>query len=138
MAIGGAKNSVLKLMAATCLAEGTYQLDNVPDISDVTSMSELLSSMGMTVRARASATGSSIHHPAGIVPEAPYELVERMRASINVLGPLVARYGRARVALPGGDDFGPRPDRHARARPRAARRPVRVGPRLHRGHAPTG
>ncbi len=56
-----------------------------------------------------------IHHPPGIVPEAPYELVERMRASINVLGPLVARYGRARVALPGGDDFGPRPiDMHVR------------------------
>jgi UDP-N-acetylglucosamine 1-carboxyvinyltransferase len=106
--IGGAKNSVLKLMAATCLAEGTYQLDNVPDISDVTSMCELLSSMGMTVR-REERHRLSIHHPSGIMPEAPYELVERMRASINVLGPLVARYGRARVALPGGDDFGPRP-----------------------------
>ncbi len=112
--IGGAKNSVLKLMAATCLAEGTYTLDNVPDISDVTCMSELLSSMGMTVTRR-SRHQVEIHHPPGIVPEAPYELVERMRASINVLGPLVARYGRARVALPGGDDFGPRPiDMHVR------------------------
>ncbi len=54
--IGGAKNSVLKLMAATCLAEGTYHLDNVPDISDVTSMCELLSSMGMTVRRERAAT----------------------------------------------------------------------------------
>jgi UDP-N-acetylglucosamine 1-carboxyvinyltransferase len=112
--IGGAKNSVLKLMAATCLAEGTYHLANVPDISDVTGMSELLSSMGMTVT-REQRHELVIHHPPGIVPEAPYELVERMRASINVLGPLVARYGRARVALPGGDDFGPRPiDMHVR------------------------
>ena len=56
-----------------------------------------------------------IEHPAGIMPEAPYELVERMRASIVVLGPLLARFGRARVALPGGDDFGPRPiDMHRR------------------------
>ncbi len=114
VAIGGAKNSVLKLMAATCLAEGTYLLDNVPDISDVTTMSDLLSSMGMTV-SRLRRHQLQIHHPPGIVPEAPYELVERMRASINVLGPLVARYGRARVALPGGDDFGPRPiDMHVR------------------------
>jgi UDP-N-acetylglucosamine 1-carboxyvinyltransferase len=112
--IGGAKNSVLKLMAATCLAEGTYELENVPDISDVSCMSELLSSMGMTVT-RTERHHLAIHHPPGIVPEAPYELVERMRASINVLGPLVARFGRARVALPGGDDFGPRPiDMHLR------------------------
>jgi len=114
VAVAGAKNSVLKLMAATCLAEGTYLLDNVPDISDVTCMSELLTSMGMQVT-RLEPHRLQIHHPPGIVPEAPYELVERMRASINVLGPLVARYGRARVALPGGDDFGPRPiDMHVR------------------------
>ena len=106
--IGGAKNSVLKLMAATCLAEGTYHLANVPHISDVTCMSDLLSSMGMSVR-RDGPHELTIDHPPNIVPEAPYELVERMRASINVLGPLVARFGRARVALPGGDDFGPRP-----------------------------
>lgn len=106
--IGGAKNSVLKLMAATCLAEGTYVLRNVPHITDVTCMSDLLTSMGMTVT-RSAPHELTIDHPAGIVPEAPYELVERMRASIVVLGPLLARYGRARVALPGGDDFGPRP-----------------------------
>jgi UDP-N-acetylglucosamine 1-carboxyvinyltransferase len=106
--IGGAKNSVLKLMAATCLAEGTYRLSNVPHISDVACMSDLLASMGMTVE-RTADHELTVHHPPGIVPEAPYELVERMRASINVLGPLVARFGRARVALPGGDDFGPRP-----------------------------
>jgi UDP-N-acetylglucosamine 1-carboxyvinyltransferase len=108
VAISGAKNSALKLMAATTLAEGRYVLHNVPDILDVECMSDLLRSMGMTVT-RGGAHDLTIVRPAVIVPEAPYELVERMRASIVVLGPLLARFGRARVALPGGDDFGPRP-----------------------------
>lgn len=106
--IGGAKNSVLKLMAATALAEGRFVLRNVPAIADVECMSDLLASMGMTVT-RTGAHELTIDRPAEIVPEAPYELVERMRASIVVLGPLLARVGRARVAMPGGDDFGPRP-----------------------------
>src|SRR4051794_21615092 len=106
--VGGAKNSVLKLMAATALAEGRYVLRNVPAIADVESMSDLLASMGITV-ARTGPHELTIDRPADIVPEAPYELVERMRASIVVLGPLLARLGRARVAMPGGDDFGPRP-----------------------------
>ncbi|MGI8664284.1 MAG: UDP-N-acetylglucosamine 1-carboxyvinyltransferase [Acidimicrobiales bacterium] len=108
VAIGGAKNSVLKLMAATTLAEGRFVLHNVPAIDDVSCMSELLRSMGMSVE-RSAPHDLTIDRPAVIVPEAPYELVERMRASIVVLGPLLAREGRARVALPGGDDFGPRP-----------------------------
>src|SRR2546423_5209735 len=108
VSIGGAKNSVLKLMAATALAEGRYVLRNVPAIADVESMSDLLASMGMSVT-RSGAHELTIDRPAEIVPEAPYELVERMRASIVVLGPLLARVGRARVAMPGGDDFGPRP-----------------------------
>jgi UDP-N-acetylglucosamine 1-carboxyvinyltransferase len=108
VAIGGAKNSALKLMAATCLAEGRFVLRNVPAISDVECMSDLLRSMGMTVE-RTEPDVLTIDRPAAIVPEARYELVERMRASIVVLGPLLAREGRARVALPGGDDFGPRP-----------------------------
>src|SRR5581483_7322401 len=106
--VGGAKNSVLKLMAATALAEGRYVLRNVPDIADVSWMCQLLTSMGMTVD-RSAPHELTIDRPADIVPEAPYELVERMRASIVVLGPLLARVGRARVAMPGGDDFGPRP-----------------------------
>jgi UDP-N-acetylglucosamine 1-carboxyvinyltransferase len=106
--VGGAKNSVLKLMAATALAEGRYVLGNVPAIADVDWMSELLASMGMDV-VRSGPHELTIDRPAEIVPEAPYELVERMRASIVVLGPLLARVGRARVAMPGGDDFGPRP-----------------------------
>jgi UDP-N-acetylglucosamine 1-carboxyvinyltransferase len=106
--IGGAKNSVLKLMAATALAEGRYVLRNVPKILDVECMSDLLRSMGMTVE-RSDDHVLTVDRPAEIVPEARYELVERMRASIVVLGPLLARVGHARVALPGGDDFGPRP-----------------------------
>ena len=119
MRIGGAKNSVLKLMAATTLAAGDYVLHNVPRITDVDCMSELLRSMGMAVAwgpvdeldaSGIPAAGDLlIHRPEVITPEAPYELVEQMRASIVVLGPLLARFGRARVALPGGDDFGPRP-----------------------------
>lgn len=108
VAVSGAKNSVLKLMAATTLAEGTYVLHNVPDILDVAWMGELLASMGMAV-SRPAPGSLQIEHRPGLTPEAPYELVERMRASIVVLGPLLARHGRARVALPGGDDFGPRP-----------------------------
>jgi UDP-N-acetylglucosamine 1-carboxyvinyltransferase len=103
----GAKNSVLKLMAATVLAEGTFVLRNVPALEDVAAMADLLRSMGLTVDHAEDVL--TVVRPADVVPEAPYELVERMRASIVVLGPLLARFGHARVALPGGDDFGPRP-----------------------------
>ena len=112
--IGGAKNSVLKLMAACLLAEGRHVLANVPDISDVSLMCDLLEAMGVSI-ARTDHR-LVIDVPAEISTEAPYHLVERMRASIVVLGPLLARFGTARVALPGGDDFGPRPiDMHLRA-----------------------
>lgn len=105
--LSGAKNSILKLMAATVLAEGRFTIGNVPDITDVRLMSDLLRAIGCHV---AYADGVlTIDRPAKIVPEAPYELVEAMRASIVVLGPLLAREGRARVSLPGGDDFGQRP-----------------------------
>lgn len=114
VAIAGAKNSVLKLMAASVLAEGTFVLHNVPDIVDVALMAELLVSMGASVTREGS--DLTIEQPGDIDPVAPYELVERMRASIVVLGPLLARFGRARVAMPGGDDFGSRPiDFHLRS-----------------------
>ena len=131
VAVSGAKNSVLKLMAAAILADGTSHLDNVPDIADVATMSELLGAMGLTVH-RDPATPSSLRleRPAVIEPVAPYELVERIRASIVVLGPLLARCGRARVSLPGGDDFGPRPiDMHLRGL-EALGADVRAAPRL--------
>jgi UDP-N-acetylglucosamine 1-carboxyvinyltransferase len=108
VAVEGAKNSVLKLMAASLMAEGRSVLRNVPRIVDVEIMSDLLTSMGADVR-RAEDHVLTIDVGADINPEAPYELVEQMRASIVVLGALLARNGYARVALPGGDNFGPRP-----------------------------
>ena len=108
MRIEGAKNSVLKLMAATLMAEGEFTLHNVPRIVDVEIMSDLLVSMGVDVR-RTDDHVLTIDIGDELTPEAPYELVERMRASIVVLGPLLARYGGPACALPGGDDFGPRP-----------------------------
>jgi len=113
---GGAKNSILKLMAACLLAEGTHVLTNVPRITDVDIMGELLGAMGVDVRRGRTPDELIVTTPADIVPEAPYELVEKMRASVVVLGPLLARCGRAKVSLPGGDDFGPRPiDMHLHA-----------------------
>jgi len=111
----GAKNSALKLMAAALLAEGTTRLHNVPEITDVETMGEVLSAIGATVERDESGT-ISITTPRRCTPVAPYELVEKMRASIVVLGPLLARHHLARISLPGGDDFGSRPiDMHLRA-----------------------
>jgi UDP-N-acetylglucosamine 1-carboxyvinyltransferase len=106
--LGGAKNSVLKLMAACLLAPGTYRVHNAPRILDVEIMGDLLASMGVTVT-REAAGPLRLDVPSDVTPEAPYALVERMRASIVVMGPLLARCGEARVSRPGGDDFGPRP-----------------------------
>ncbi|MDP3711978.1 MAG: UDP-N-acetylglucosamine 1-carboxyvinyltransferase [Mycobacteriales bacterium] len=106
VAVTGAKNSVLKLMAAALLAEGTTTLTAVPDILDVSIMSEVLRRLGCTVE---QGEGSvAIDVPAQPGHEADYDLVRRMRASIAVLGPLVARCGEAKVALPGGDAIGSR------------------------------
>ena len=113
--LSGAKNSALKLMAACLLAEGTSTLLDVPDIADVAVMSEVLEAVGATVERRGTDV-VTVDVPDSLVPIAPYELVERMRASIVVLGPLLGRQGFARVSVPGGDDFGSRPiDIHLRA-----------------------
>ena len=116
VAVPGAKNSVLKLMAATLLSEGSYRLGNVPRIVDVDLMAELLRAVGCAVEwDSVDPAALCIDVPAEIDPVAPYEIVERFRASVVVLGPMLARCGQARVALPGGDDFGPRPvDMHVR------------------------
>jgi UDP-N-acetylglucosamine 1-carboxyvinyltransferase len=107
---GGAKNSVLKLMAATLLAEGRHVLTNVPEILDVEIMADMLRALGASVSREPGGTLVIDSPPvAGLVPEAPYELVDRMRASIVVLGPLLTRCGQAKVSMPGGDDFGGRP-----------------------------
>jgi len=106
--VPGAKNSVLKLMAATLLAEGEYRLTNVPDIADVRTMCELLEVLGMSTQ-RVSAHELVLVNSGGITPIAPFELVDRIRASINLLGPLLGKYGHVDIAMPGGDDFGSRP-----------------------------
>jgi len=108
--VPGAKNSVLKLMAATLLADGCHELSNVPGIADVGTMGELLEALGVSCSTDPTrADVLCIENSGHIVPEAPYDLVERIRASIVVLGPLLARCGVARVSMPGGDDFGKRP-----------------------------
>jgi len=106
--VPGAKNSVLKLMAATLLADGVYRLSNVPAIADVKIMSELLGAIGISTSFEPGGS-LTMTNSGDIVPVAPYELVERIRASINVLGPLLGRFGRVTLSLPGGDDFGSRP-----------------------------
>ena len=104
--VTGAKNSVLKLMAASLLAVGTTTIRNVPDIADVDIMADLLTRLGCTVAHDGSVV--TIDVPATPLHRADYDLVRKMRASINVLGPLVARLGKAEVALPGGDAIGSR------------------------------
>ena len=105
--VSGAKNSVLKIMAASLLAPGQYVLNNVPHIADVRLMANLLETMGASISHQKDVMRIEI--PEEMTPIAPYELVERMRASIVVLGPLLARFGKAKVSVPGGDDFGHRP-----------------------------
>ena len=106
--VHGAKNSILKLMAATLLAPGEHRLGNVPAIADVTIMSELLERLGCQITQDESALMLTINVPEKLEHRADYDLVRKMRASINVLGPLLTRTGRADVALPGGDAIGSR------------------------------
>jgi UDP-N-acetylglucosamine 1-carboxyvinyltransferase len=107
---GGAKNSALKLMVASLLAEGRTVLSNVPDIDDVDSMAEVLRAVGAQVERLANGDMAvTTPPPQDLHPVAPYELVERMRASVVVLGLLLARCGEVYMPLPGGDDFGDRP-----------------------------
>ena len=108
--VPGAKNSALKLMAATLLADGDYTITNTPHIADVPIMATLLEALGVVVDSSRMDQGIlRITNSGSITPVAPYELVEKIRASINVLGPLLGRFGEVRVAMPGGDDFGSRP-----------------------------
>ena len=107
--VTGAKNSVLKVMAAALLAEGRTTLTDVPRILDVEIMSELLRRLGCTVDYDPVAATVGVDVPAVLGHQADYDLVSRIRASICVLGPLVARCGQAEVAMPGGDAIGSRP-----------------------------
>ena len=112
VAISGAKNAVLPILAATLLVAGETIIDNVPRLRDVYTFIKVLNAMG----AKAAFTGDNqVTVDASHItnPEAPYELVKTMRASILVLGPLLARFGQGRVSLPGGCAIGARPvDQH--------------------------
>ena len=105
--ISGAKNSALKLMAASLIAPGRSVLRNVPRIQDCFTMTEVLEHLGAVVSWEDGAVVVDATHLSSV--DAPYELVRRMRASIAVLGPLLARTGEASVAMPGGDNIGSRP-----------------------------
>jgi UDP-N-acetylglucosamine 1-carboxyvinyltransferase len=114
--ISGAKNAALPLLASALLPTGPSTFKNVPQLADVRTMAKLLRMLGWTVDEGKDRTEITIGPPTGKKKpklEAPYELVKTMRASVLVLGPLVARYGRARVSLPGGCAIGARPiDQH--------------------------
>lgn len=112
--VPGAKNSALKLMALALLAPGRTTLTNMPDISDVAVMAELLRRLGCTVEHHPGEGTVVLDVPEQVGHRADYDLVRALRASISVLGPLVARTGQADVAIPGGDAIGSRGlDMHA-------------------------
>jgi len=112
--ISGAKNAALPLMAAAMLTDGVLTLENLPDLADTRLMQEILSNHGVTAEPRAGAISLSGRKIDNL--EAPYDLVRKMRASFLVLGPLLARFGEAKVSLPGGCAIGTRPvDLHLKA-----------------------
>jgi UDP-N-acetylglucosamine 1-carboxyvinyltransferase len=105
--ISGAKNAVLPIMAATLLCPGNFRISNVPDLKDTRTMMKLLDIVGSETSFRDNSLeidSSNVNNP-----EAPYDLVKTMRASFYVLGPLISRFGRVQVSLPGGCAWGPRP-----------------------------
>ena len=114
--VSGAKNAALPLLAAALLPSGASTYHNVPKLADVITMTKLLRMLGWSADAEDDGDALVIAPPSGKKKpklEAPYDLVRTMRASVLVLGPLVARYGRARVSMPGGCNIGARPiDQH--------------------------
>ena len=116
--ISGAKNSALKLMAASILTDQPLRLTNMPRLADTKFLGRLLEALGVQVSERDGADGQeTLFHAAALTSTfAPYDLVRQMRASFNVLGPLLARTGEAKVSLPGGCTIGARPvDLHLQA-----------------------
>jgi UDP-N-acetylglucosamine 1-carboxyvinyltransferase len=107
VAISGAKNAALPIMAATLLAPGVHRLRNVPRLRDTQTFARVLELLGAKMSFEGNLLTIDTHAVKSV--EAPYELVKTMRASIYVLGPLLARFGQARVSLPGGCAWGPRP-----------------------------
>ena len=120
--IGGAKNAALPLMAASLLTDETLTLSNLPHLADISTMSKLIRELGVKVSMDGDADGGHVGRVFGLTAKdtsnttAPYDLVRKMRASVLVLGPMLARAGRARVSLPGGCAIGTRPvDLHLQA-----------------------
>lgn len=112
--VSGAKNSVLPLMFASLLAEGEHSFENVPHLMDVQSARQLLEHLGCKTRHEGDRLTIQVEKPQQL--EAPYDIVRKMRASILCLGPLLAKYGQAKVSLPGGCAIGTRPiDLHLEA-----------------------
>jgi len=103
----GSKNAALPLLACTLLAKGTHRFENVPRLADIGTMLRLLRHIGLEASMEHNAC--TLYNPGAAKPEAPYELVKTMRASVLVLGPLLAKYGKAKVSLPGGCAIGARP-----------------------------
>ena len=111
--ISGAKNAALPEMCAALLTNEPVHLHNVPRLHDVATMRKLLANMGVQTETHGERGGMSFVAPDSLTPEAPYELVKTMRASVLALGPLLARFGKAKVSLPGGCAIGSRPvDQH--------------------------
>jgi len=111
--ISGAKNAALPELCAALLTAEPVTLRNVPRLQDVATMRKLLGHMGVQTQTHGERGGMSLQAAGAITPEAPYELVKTMRASVLVLGPLLARFGQAKVSLPGGCAIGSRPvDQH--------------------------
>jgi UDP-N-acetylglucosamine 1-carboxyvinyltransferase len=111
--ISGAKNAALPELCATLLTSDVVTLNNVPRLRDVATMRKLLDNMGVQTKTLNERGGMVLQAGDSIQPNAPYELVKTMRASVLVLGPLLARFGQARVSLPGGCAIGSRPvDQH--------------------------
>jgi len=123
IAIGGAKNAALPLMAAALLTDDVLRLSNLPHLADISTMAHLMGEMGVSIAMEGDAPGGGhigrvfALDASGLKETtAPYDLVRRMRASVLVLGPLVAKHGHARVSLPGGCAIGTRPvDLHLKA-----------------------
>ena len=127
----GAKNSALPALAAALLTDEPVTLHRIPRVRDIRTMERLLVDIGSSVEVDGETM--RLHTPKIVCPEAPYELVKTMRASSLVLGPLVARAGRARVSLPGGCAIGTRPINLHLSRPRAAWRAHQPVARLRGG-----
>src|SRR5712692_4421795 len=111
VAISGAKNAALPAMAASLLTDQRVVLSNVPRVRDIGTMRSLLDELGVDSSVKHEREGNRVEIQARklLNPVAPYELVKQMRASVLVLGPLLARFGHARVSLPGGCAIGARP-----------------------------